>query len=204
MKAFHGSQEVKDKYLARVRKHAELDHLIRGTGWTGEKGCAVGCTLEAYNHKAYETELGIPEWLAHLEDAMFERMSEAKSRTWPEVFLQAIPVGADLEPVIVKFVTMVLDRALLRFDHAKYPDVKAGIDRVRRLLTNDGSRAELEKAADMARAADAAAQAARLAERAADIARAPSGAVDAAWAVVRTEEYNYFADELVKILGACE
>jgi hypothetical protein len=50
MKAFHNDQAIKDKYIARVEAHIKADNLIRGTGWYGGKGCAVGCTLEAYDH----------------------------------------------------------------------------------------------------------------------------------------------------------
>ena len=96
--AFHGDPKIKVKYLKRIRAHAKADELIRGTGWNKytHKGCAVGCTLNAYEHAAYETELGIPEILAYLEDNIFENLSKESSHTWPERFLKAIPVGADL------------------------------------------------------------------------------------------------------------
>ena len=99
LKAFHGDPAIKEKYLARVRAHAAADRLTQGTGWDGGKGCAVGCTLEAYDHSRYPTELGLPEWLARLEDSIFEGLPTELAMTWPERFLSAIPVGADLEPV---------------------------------------------------------------------------------------------------------
>jgi len=58
--AYHGNPKIKEKYLKRVKAHAKADRLIQGIGWENGKGCAVGCTLEAYDHAAYETELGIP------------------------------------------------------------------------------------------------------------------------------------------------
>jgi len=97
--AFHNDPAIKATYLARVREHARLDHLVQGTGWEKGRGCAVGCTLDAYDHTRYPIELGIPEWLAHLEDRIFEKLPWEAARTWPERFLDAIPVGADLEPV---------------------------------------------------------------------------------------------------------
>lgn len=66
MKAFHNDHSIKEKYLARVKAHREADNLIRGTGWEDGKGCAIGCTLEAYNHSLYPDELGIPTWLARI------------------------------------------------------------------------------------------------------------------------------------------
>ena len=92
--SFHDDQAVKSRYLARVRAHIAADELIRGVGWDGSKGCAVGCALHAYDHSLYPPELGLPEWLGHLEDTIFERMSEAKSRTWPEDFLLSIPLAS--------------------------------------------------------------------------------------------------------------
>jgi hypothetical protein len=99
LSAFHNDPAIKAKYLARVREHARLDHLVQGTGWKNGKGCAVGCTLESYHHSRYPIELGIPVWLAHLEDQIFEKLPWDEARSWPERFLVAIPVGADLEPV---------------------------------------------------------------------------------------------------------
>jgi hypothetical protein len=99
LRAYHNDPAIKAKYLARVREHARLDHLVQGTGWESGRGCAVGCTLEAYDHSRYPIELGIPEWLAHLEDRIFEGLPWDEARSWPERFLDAIPVGADSEPV---------------------------------------------------------------------------------------------------------
>src|ERR1700760_699343 len=103
MKAFHGKQEIKDEYLARVRLHRETDQIIKGKYWEDGKGCAVGCTIHSSNHAAYEKELGIPKVLARLEDGIFEGMENSKAMYWPEEFLNAIPVGADLSLVWPKF-----------------------------------------------------------------------------------------------------
>ena len=61
MKAFHNDPAIKEKYLSRVRAHRAADELIRGTGWDGHRGCAIGCTLESYDHARYPIELGVPE-----------------------------------------------------------------------------------------------------------------------------------------------
>jgi len=111
MQAFHGSQEIKDKYLTRVREHAAMDQIIQGYGyWRGGKGCAVGCTLHHFDglHGQYEVELGIPRELAFMEDYAFERMGAAASKTWPERFLSSIIVGSDLSSVYLKLVEWVL------------------------------------------------------------------------------------------------
>lgn len=96
MRAFHGDASVKDKYVKRVEAHAKADEIIRGKYWEDGKGCAVGCTIEGKEHRRYETELGIPEAIAHVEDYLFERMPNEDAMTFPLRFLEAIPVGADL------------------------------------------------------------------------------------------------------------
>ena len=53
MIVFNGSQEIKQKYLDRIKMHREIDHLVQGTGWESNgttKGCAIGCTVEGYAH----------------------------------------------------------------------------------------------------------------------------------------------------------
>ena len=96
MIAYHGKSGIKEEYLARVRAHRAADEIVKGRYWQQGKGCAVGCTIHSSSHSAYETELGIPSQLAHLEDVTFERLKNGASMLWPERFLEAIPVGADL------------------------------------------------------------------------------------------------------------
>src|SRR6266850_1492332 len=106
MIAYHGKPEIKEKYLARLKKHRKLDHLIKGTGWETNgviKGCAVGCTLESYDHFRYPVELGIPVQIAFLEDAIFEGLPQNDALAWPEQFLSAITPGVDLSEIWPKF-----------------------------------------------------------------------------------------------------
>ena len=88
--AYFGKDSIKQKYVNRMKNHIKADELVRGIGFEDCKGCAVGCTLDNYNHKSYETELGLPEWLARLEDTIFEGMSEEKSKQFPLLLLQSI------------------------------------------------------------------------------------------------------------------
>ena len=108
MKTFHGEQSVKDKYIERVKAHAKADHIAQGvyyeTGGEKPKMCSVGCTIHGNDHKKYETELGIPEEIAYLEDTIFERLSNEEAKDFPLRFLEAIPVGVDLSHVIPELV----------------------------------------------------------------------------------------------------
>src|SRR6185437_15188822 len=112
LRAFHGDQAIKDKYLARIRAHAAADAITQGIGWENGKGCAIGCTLEAYDHSRYPIELGLPEWLARLEDRIFEGLPKAEAMAWPEAFLEAITPGANLEPVRPKLALRRIDRLI--------------------------------------------------------------------------------------------
>lgn len=101
--AYHGSQAKKDAILAQLQAHHDADEIIQGVGWEYGKGCAVGCTLHAYDHAIYEGRFGIPQMLAELEDAIFESLPDEQAKEWPLRFMGAIEPGADLSRVGWKF-----------------------------------------------------------------------------------------------------
>src|SRR5688572_16186568 len=127
MRAFHGDAKVKEKYLARVLAHQKADEIVKGKYWDKGKGCAVGCTIEGSDHDRYETELGIPESLAYLEDNLFETMPNADAMLFPAEFLEAVPVGADLSLVPAKLIVFILND-VLQFVDKQYPDVIKAIE----------------------------------------------------------------------------
>jgi hypothetical protein len=102
------NEETKAKYLARVREHMRLDQIVQGIGYEDGRGCAVGCTLDAYHHAAYERELGIPASIACLEDALHEGMSIELAKQWPERFLAAVPCERDLSAALPRFLIWLL------------------------------------------------------------------------------------------------
>ena len=73
------------------------------------KGCAVGCSLNSIarilgdpsiptsNYSKYEEYLGVPIWLAELEEDIFECLPPAEAKNWPLTLTRAIPEGVDLE-----------------------------------------------------------------------------------------------------------
>ncbi len=83
MQAYHNKPEIKETYLQRVRAHKAADEIIKGTYWEDGKGCAVGCTIHDSDHSRYEAELGIPEWLARVEDVIFEGLPNRRASLWP-------------------------------------------------------------------------------------------------------------------------
>ena len=97
MLSFRNDIKVKNKYLKRLKEHRIADEIVKGYYWENGKGCAVGCTVHSNNHRAYEYQLGIPEWLARLEDVIFEGLPNEEAKLWPELFLKSIPVGVTEE-----------------------------------------------------------------------------------------------------------
>ena len=200
MQAFLNDIKVKEKYLKRVRMHQKADNLVKGATGHDGKGCAVCCTLEKYEHASYETELGIPEWLARVEDTLFEGMSLKKSKTWPEEFLKAIPIGVNLEQIKSKFAIVILKHSLVsmantKFDADKFPDVKKALEQSASAVTQM-IQAHDTNDAELLRSTWSAAWAAKSA--------AKSAAESAAWAAAesaaaKSAAYDYYADELIRL-----
>ncbi len=114
MLSYHSNPELKADRILRMQAHIDADELIRGVGFENGRGCAVGCTLNSYDHKAFETELGIPEWMARLLDELHESTSD---EVWPTLaikFLKAVPVGKDLEPIKHELGIFIQKRNLAR------------------------------------------------------------------------------------------
>jgi hypothetical protein len=191
--AYHGDQKIKHKYLRRLAAHRRADELAQGVGWETNgvtKGCAVGCTLDVYDHSLYPIELGIPEQLAHLEDAIFEALPRKEAMEWPQKFLRAITVGADLSNVWPQFaIWMLADpkhgvRRLVIGEAPWANQVRAAIDGVVELYAHPRSVGAAAWAAARAAAREAAWAAAWAAAReaAAWAAAAWAAARAAAWA----------------------
>ena len=196
--AYHNDPDTKLCYLRRVVGHREADELIRGTGWSDGRGCAVGCTLEAYDHARYPVELGVPEVLAYLEDAIFEGLPKSDANAWPELFLDAIPVGADLSLVWPRFAIWLLSVELAEWTSPESRAVVALYER--RIAGDEPTGLEWSSAASDARDASDA-SAARAAWAASDAwaardARAASDARDA-----RAASYQRQAAKLLELLA---
>jgi len=109
LQAYHNKKSIKLKYVNRMKDHIKADELIHGVGFENGKGCAVGCTLNRYDHSCYQNELGLPQWLAHLEDSIFEGMSKEKSKTFPLELLESIPIGVNLDKTYHKMQIFILE-----------------------------------------------------------------------------------------------
>jgi hypothetical protein len=175
LRAFHGDPKIKKHYLSRVEMHAKADEIIHGKYWEDGKGCAVGCTIHSANHAAYESELGIPRVLAHLEDGIFESLENGESKKWPRRFLSAIEPGADLGMVWPRFsVWLLVDAKWGCIKYARTDSQRKAIqgvaDAYQRVIERSDTVEDwfkLRAAADDAAAADADAAAAAAAADAA-------------------------------------
>jgi hypothetical protein len=215
MKAFvsyHGDAAVKEKYVARFAKHRALDQVVQGTGFdpgTG-RGCFVGCTLNRYDHSAFETELGWPQWLARLADAIFEGLPREEAPQFGTDLLAAVPIGIDLNPIKDRLAVRRIDRliALQQTNLDKYgQQVDAAIHQVISALnivrnyheSESGDESAARSAAWSARsAAESAARSAESAARSAaeSAARsAESAARSAAWSAESAAESAAYKTE---------
>jgi hypothetical protein len=108
MISYPGGAATKAAILAQIRAHRLADQIVKGEYWEDGKGCAVGCTIHSSDHAEYETRFGIPQMLAWLEDRIFEGLPNAEAMLWPERFMDAINVGADLSRVGWQFLHWLL------------------------------------------------------------------------------------------------
>jgi len=203
--AYKNKPELKEKFVAEIIKHRKADQILQGTYGRGSgkdwKGCAVGCSVHSLNeinktrfqtsnHKVYETALGIPEWLARLEDTIFEGLPVKEAKLWVERFAEAIPVGANLEPVKWKFCAYLLkeniDRVLgLDISYELKEQVVSAIRQCLALHENAIKTGKWDKSA--AESAWSAESAAESAESAAESAwSAESAAWSAAWSAAES------------------
>jgi hypothetical protein len=178
MKAFHNDEKVKQKYLNRILAHQAADEIIKGKYWENGKGCAVGCTIHSNKHSAYETELGVPEWLAILEDRIFEGLPNNEAKVFPALFLESINIGADLNKIKIPMLIFIVESARAS---TKNKRALAAIDGVLVELRKDVLDLDaLKKARDAADAAAASYSAARSAAAVAAAYSAASAARSAA------------------------
>jgi len=209
MRAFHNDVKVQKKYLDRIRAHAKADEFIKGTFWENGKGCAIGCTIHGSNHKDYEKELGIPKWLAQLEDTIFENLPNNESKKWPVSFLEAINIGSNLDEIKAPFMIFIQNKNLeyldaCKFDEVQFPKVKEVIERSKTVIRNV---IDLHKTAESAAwsawsaaesAAESAAWSAWSADRSAD-----RSAAWFAWSADRSASFVEYSKYLLKLIKNC-
>jgi hypothetical protein len=197
MVAYLGDAKIKTKYLKRVQAHYKADEIIHGIYWENGKGCAVGCTIEGSQHSRYETELGIPQTIAYLEDRIFEGLSNGKAKEFPVKFLKAIKPGADLSLVTPKFMVWMLKEQEGYAGPKAFPDVLGVLRQVAALWQRVIDGDEVKKN-EWSAAAGSAESAARAAAESAAV-----SAWSAAWSAESAESawsaYEKMAEKLLSL-----
>src|SRR5258708_31134223 len=177
LRSFHNDPKLKELILAQITAHEIADEIIHGKYWEDGKGCAVGCTIHSSDHMAYETKLGLPVFVARMEDYLFESMSNGHAKTFPRAVIESIAVGSNLSTGMPK-VLLELQKRNLKLNPAN----KDFIQPVINLLSVWFETGEINE-----RAADSAADSADSAADSAAYSAAGSAVVSAAgwaeWAV---------------------
>ena len=179
MISFFGNQCLRDAVVGRVREHQRLDQIAQRIYWDGSKGCAIGCVLHSGEHMAFEEQLGLPVFLAYMDEHIFESLPLVEAKAWPLRFIEAVPVGVDLELVFPRFMHWLLSdpEGMRQYANA---DTLPIIDSLTEMYERriEGIPFDTDRATSIARAADNAA------DRATDkaTARAANATNAAAWA----------------------
>ena len=237
--SYKNDPQLKKMMVEEMKKHQDQDSLIKGTYGIENgnfKGCAVGCAIQTLNaklgkkidygsHSGYSKELDIPEWLVRLEDYFFEGLPKKESIEFPAKFLEAIPIGKDLEPIRFEFLIFILGEMKqlvlsLKIEEKLKKQVLMAINqscKVNKVALNnkvfnkapmaaraaawDSARAAARAAEDSAGAAWSAARAAaRAAEDSAWAARAAWSAAWAAEAAAGDAAYIRYSEKLLELL----
>ena len=215
MQAYHNSPQLKSDILATLAAHRAADEIVKGQYWQDGKGCAVGCTIKSGNHMAYESQFGIPVVLAQIEDRIFEGLPNDKAMLWPERFMSAINVGADLSLVGWKFQWWLLTDEAVN-PGINHPLVKDAVKLCADALYPLTKETPAGWSAARVAARSTALNAARVAESAAlNAARVAtrSTALNGAWSAwsaslaarnaAESAAYEKMADKLIDLLAEC-
>jgi hypothetical protein len=98
MQAFLNKQSHKDEVLARLHHHEARGLLVPGGArWNGDSGTVVGCILQSDDLALWESEQGLPRWLALLLDGLGNAVPAHQVEEMAARTLEAVPLGADLQ-----------------------------------------------------------------------------------------------------------
>ena len=230
MLSYHNDENLKKLIVCEMRKHKEQDQLVKDTYCREEcgkfKGCAVGCAIDSINialgkryrnsdHKVFEEELGIPEWLAHIQDLLFERLPIGDNSQFAVDFLESIPVGVNLESVKWKFCAFLMRENIervLSFSDMSCAKREKSLSAIRAVLALHEKAIEIgdfyynsdECAAARSAAWSAAEPLARSAAWSASESVARSAAESAAWSAESASDtevaYKRYSVELIRLL----
>lgn len=157
------NQKRKDEVLAQLHEHARLGQIVKGQYWVESDGVFCGCLAGCLTHdpdgghSLFPDMFGIPEWFAHLIDAVFEGLPADDAMGWPVRVIAAIPAGfVWTDAVWQRLNADRLEVEVLREGSESFDLVNAVIEALR-----SGDMRAIDRAAGDAGAAQAAWDAAR-------------------------------------------
>lgn len=143
MLSFHNDRSIKTRYLDRIDAALAAGRLGLWRDWESDHAYPVSLTLDDKDsdYSWYRRDLGLPEWLAVIEDELFSVMPQDRASTWPRDFLTALPVGVSEDrldaQVRAPFIAALLEASLQSFVRAKFPDLNACISAAIQLWRRD-------------------------------------------------------------------
>ncbi|MFA6232278.1 MAG: hypothetical protein WC617_19220 [Rhodanobacter sp.] len=111
LRAYQGDTTKKQALLARLRVLAEQESLAtRPLFWDGTGGSIVCSALHGDELDRWESELGLPKWLALCVDGIANWMLDPRAGLAAGIgLLEAVPVGEDVSLVGNHFLIHLLD-----------------------------------------------------------------------------------------------
>lgn len=122
IRAWHNNPDLKAEVVARLHAHRAADEIVQSiyqyndpAAASGYRGCVIGCTLPFLDDIALdlnaaqwwqriEEEYGIDREIASAIDHTFEAQESFEAAAaFAVAVIEAIPVGADLGPVVDKW-----------------------------------------------------------------------------------------------------
>ncbi len=199
---FHNDPKIKKRLLARIAAHEKADAIAQGSyeKWNGAPvRCAVGCSVrdlmehgpepEDGWHEEMERLLGVPVWLASLEDKVFESLPSKDAKLWPRRFSQALPIGADLDGLADRLAIRRLREECLPLSGTWPESIRAQVvAAIEQTIASLEGKEERSAAESAARAAWSAAES------------AAESAAWAAWSAAESAAWKREADRIVEEL----
>ena len=198
----------RQEFLDQSKAHYEADMLIKGTYGDDDgdwfKGCSVGCHLKHIKpdfngedhdygdkHGIVARHYGYPEWLALLQDTIFEGLPNGESAKWHVQLaetLHGLPDDHDWQAALHRVHIAIL-RISYRTAGAAQGAVQAVIDLHERAINGDLPADDEWSAAESA-ARSAARSAAWSAAKSAAESAARSAAESAAWSAAESAAWS--------------
>lgn len=121
LSAFHGSEVVRATLLARLQQHAAAERLKLGPlSWDGQVGSLAGCMVESDDLAYWESQTGLPAWLAVVIDGLAGMLpGRAEALVFGTRLLNAIAPGSDQRGASGLLATRLIDEMRTRLSAAQ-------------------------------------------------------------------------------------